>query len=133
MWRLGLPEGVTLTKAEIWGARAILQRGYVDLLYDRQGWATRPEYTSDTSWKPSSAFTAWIDKEALPALRKWATNVSTNSRKVFLHTKGEYVLVATPNRSYGYLYITAIWAPEAEELTKLVQTLTAWKNERSKA
>lgn len=131
MWGLGLPKDVTLTKVESWGARALLERGFVDLLYDRQGWETRPVY-ENTSWEPSKAFCDWLSKRGMPALRKWAKDVPADSDRVYAMREGNYALFASPNRSYGYLYITAIWAQIPEEAEALWAYINNWQQARNK-
>ena len=95
-----------------WGARAILvpahyERGglkprriaaYIDLLADRQSFV-------DQGHPEKKQFVDWINKKGLPACRKWAGDIDQSSREVFTFEEGEYVLKASPNASYGYLYI----------------------------
>ena len=98
-----------------WGARAIYEAphfegrrserkipAHIDLLYDRQSFEGHEHPEKD-------AFVQWVDKTALPALRKWADEkwVMGDSREVFSFEEGSYVLKASPNASYGYLYIGA--------------------------
>ena len=102
------PEG---TKAA-WGARAILDaRGkerYVDFLHDRQsfvGYGT-PE---------GEALKSWLNEEgAYRKLRDAADNMF-KTYKINSDQREEYVLyedekgivLANPNASYGYLYVSA--------------------------
>lgn len=92
-----------------WKARAIYTApGYfrgesrdadIDIVHDRQSW----EGDQD------EAFLTWLNKEALPALKKWATTnrIPESSREVFELRVGNKHLRATPNGSYGYMYIEA--------------------------
>ena len=97
-----------------WGARAILvpahyERGglkprrvaaYIDLLPDRQSVLFYEDFLPE-----KDQFIDWIMEKALPACRKWARDIDQSSREVFTFEEGEYVLKASPNASYGYLYI----------------------------
>jgi hypothetical protein len=107
-----------------WGARAIFQNKFernwnrkkksdpdliqvveIDLLYDRQSYFG-PE---------NKEFTNWINKVGLPAIRKWAKNVFPDSRDQFNFEDKDYHIIATPNGSYGYMYIGA-WSIEEKEV-----------------
>ena len=99
-----------------WGARAILNEAhyegfglkmkriaaYIDLLQDRQSFVGQED-------PKKQEFVDWINKRALPSCRKWADDkwVMGDSREVFTFEEGEYVLKASPNASYGYMYIGA--------------------------
>ncbi len=85
-----------------WGARAIYQgysRNYhVDLLPDRQ-----------TGDNVSDAFLFWLNNRALPWLQAEVRKqgLGTDSTEVLSLTEYKYHIEATPNGSYGYLYIGA--------------------------
>jgi hypothetical protein len=87
-----------------WGARAIFHpdTAYpIDLLPDRQG------YQSDElDPKP---LLDWLNKFGLPELKKLPTfkNLDTSSREVVEVKQGQFTLQASPQGSYGYLYIGA--------------------------
>jgi hypothetical protein len=95
-----------------WGARAIFESGrwegsgkkmkyvppYADLLRDRQSFVGQDHPRKEE-------FMLWLNKTGLPAMRKWSEGVSTNSRDTFVYGNGVFVLKASPNASYGYLYI----------------------------
>jgi hypothetical protein len=106
-----------LEKPELyWGARAIFEGGrwegygkkmkyvppYVDLVYDRQSFVGQDHPEKER-------FMKWLNEEALPFLRKWAVGVSPDSKDVLNIGSGDFVLKASPNASYGYMYIGA-WA-----------------------
>jgi len=80
----------------------------VELLYDRQSFAGPQD-------EGTKKFTNWIDNVGLPAARKWSEKVSTDSRDVFNFADKEYHITATPNGSYGYMYIGA-WSTEEKEV-----------------
>jgi hypothetical protein len=115
-----------------WGARAIIEKaewGYktfrrrgkpvrrytclcpqsLDLLPDRQTVARVAEQPD------KDKFFKWLNKEALPKLRKWVETVDQAGTEVFEYTGNGYVLRATPNASYSYLYIGAWPATGKEE------------------
>lgn len=93
-----------------WGARAIYEKYAVrgtekfeygiDLLHDRQS----------VDGEMSKEFSAWLNKVALPWLRKEVARVDlgTYSDKILVLDEGDFRLEASPNASYGYLYIGAI-------------------------
>lgn len=84
-----------------WGARAIYQRQRIELLWDRQNW--QPDE------KPPVEFEDWINQIGLPWLRKTCTDryITPDSSTVLLYEDGPYGIEASPQRSYGYLYIVA--------------------------
>ena len=93
-----------------WGARAIY-RGYPDyvmeLLWDRQsaeGVQDQPE------------FGKWLDDTGLPWLRKRLkeAGLGSDSRDVLSFAEGNYRIQASPNGSYGYLYIGAVKVKETK-------------------
>lgn len=86
-----------------WGARAIY-KGYtdnyrVDLLPDRQHYEGEDD----------QVFLAWLNGRALPWLRAKVRQLalSTDSNEVLELQEYKYILKASPNGSYGYLYIGA--------------------------
>ncbi len=97
-----------------WGARAIFEgprwegygkttrfaAAYVDLVHDRQSLVGQEHPRKEE-------FMEWLNKIALPALRKWAEGVSPDSKDVFTVGNGVFVLKASPNGSCGYMYIGA--------------------------
>jgi hypothetical protein len=87
-----------------WGARAIFDKNQeIDLVWDRQ---------SGEGIK--GRFQIWIEKRALPWLRHEVKKIGLGieSREVLVFVEGVYTLEATPNRSYGYLYIGAVQCEE---------------------
>lgn len=99
-----------------WGARAIYERvpsvqagrkyapGYYTFstLPDRRGLVGGDETAQ-------RALCAWLSKKGLPALTKLvkAGGPSPDERCEIRVEDGDYVIVANPNASYGYLYIGA--------------------------
>jgi len=97
-----------------WGARAIFhpsqhEEGVIDLLPDRQSHGELNDQQPD-----KEVFFNWINKVALPAVTSWARNQNPASREVFVASNNEFVLKATPNASFGYLYLGA-WTRAEEQ------------------
>ena len=94
------------------GARAIYEgykRDYfVDLLPDRQG----GENVSD-------AFLFWLNNRAMPWLRATVKSqaLGTDSNEALSLTEYKYHLCASPQGSYGYLYVGAVERPITENET----------------
>ena len=89
-----------------WGARAIYQDycgGHIDLLPDRQSF----ECPADK--EQAKPFLKWLDKVALPWLRKIVKKErpAVSSERVFELVEGAFVLRASCRASYGYMYIGA--------------------------
>jgi hypothetical protein len=124
MWGIPAPEGVKAT----WGARAILQhwetkkyvnakfrngkllrKGYwdvkhhhdIDLVPDRQ--------SSTGEEEAKKALFNWLDNSAIPELKKQANILPFrgDSYERFIFIEDGFHLEATPNGSFGYLYIGA--------------------------
>lgn len=92
-WGLQIPE--TNVK-QIYGARAIYDGKTLDFVGDRQAY----EKENDTS---ESIFN-WINKTFVPALLK--KRYQTNSNETFTLSERNFTGIASPNGSYGYMYIT---------------------------
>lgn len=119
MW--GYPCGTESPKL-YWGARAILEQGkhdyvgygekrklhwvpgHLDLLWDRQSFVGQED-------PDKQKFIDWVNGKVLPAVRKWAETIPGDSREVFSFDGEGFVLKASPNGSYGYVYIGA-WRKE---------------------
>jgi hypothetical protein len=103
-----------------WGARALYERNHDPLTgkdYDRRGRFTfallwdRQQIEGGTP-EEREAFSYWIDKKAMPALRKLVKAecrtrdglAPDSDREIAVELEG-YRIVASPRRSYGYLYI----------------------------
>jgi hypothetical protein len=103
MWGISVfPEAQKAATA--WGARAIMDEGF-SLLPDRQSWVGADE--------PRQALMNWLNTKGLQSLR-WtlrAEQLTQDSRTVITIQNDRYTLKATPNASYGYLYIAA-WERE---------------------
>ena len=85
----------------VWGARATFAEGELYFMPDRQ------EHIGDTV--PVCALTNWINDTALSALKKYIkeTNWSNDSKEIFTLNDNLFTLKASPNGSYGYMYLTA--------------------------
>jgi hypothetical protein len=102
---LPLPADI-VNPASTWGARAILSRGDVDLLPDRQ--QLEPAV-------PHSMLITWLNTFALPKLRAMSIDPA-GDKMIRIDGEGfdrQYGLVACANRSHGYLYIRA-WRKNPE-------------------
>ena len=118
----GLHTDVMATKPLCWGARAIYQRVWVnekhgkrmvetlkatfDLLNDRQTFIRAESVTDDDK----AAFVTWLNKTGLPKMRKAveAAWLEGSSSELIEVVDGGYKIAASPNASYGYLYINAM-------------------------
>ena len=85
----------------VWGARATFAESELYFMPDRQ------EHIGDTV--PVCALTNWINDTALSALKKYIkeTNRSNDSKEIFTLNDNLFTLKASPNGSYGYMYLTA--------------------------
>src|SRR4030067_1949788 len=110
MFNFGLsPEESKMSKYW-WGTRAIFTQRYIrqtrkvttelDLLHDRQNFQGPQD-------EGTKKFMTWINTKGLPEVRVWASKVTTDSREMFNFEDEEYKIIATPNGSYGYMYIGA--------------------------
>lgn len=128
----GFPKPDGVASEYYWGARAIYASGNkwtnytpsLDLLPDRQS------YGNNASGPAKDDFFLFVNKRALPALRKWIKKGchGTGSRQVFMFREGIYCLLASPNASYGYMYIGAFDVGTPEEwaiVDKLVAAYNA--------
>lgn len=91
-----------------WGARAIFNRGELDLLYDRQDW----NGTGKDDKKVRNAFTRLVNA-CLPEFRRevkalWEKGeLKRDVDKEFTYDVGHVRFVFNTNGSCGYLYIVA--------------------------
>lgn len=120
-WGRPVPKEMTGKIAATWGARAIYTGQQIDLLYDRQSWTPSPD---DPDAKPEQAadrerLSSWINHKGLPFLRKEAKRLYTDESRVVSLDDGAFHIEASPQASYGYLYIRAwelkLTKPEAGE------------------
>jgi hypothetical protein len=96
-WGRSAPEGTNNDAA--WGARAIFQRGFIDLLPDRQDVAGTRENVLTLN--------KWINSVGLKRLNKLVERLSGSSSEVVSFDDGPFHIEASPQSSYGYLYIGA--------------------------
>ena len=90
----------------VWGARAILEDGEISLLHDRQqmlGGTDAKEMLCD-----------WINTVGLPHLKRHikANHWNGRTEDLFTFDRWPFQLRASPRRSYGYLYLTAVMQGE---------------------
>jgi len=85
-----------------WGARAIFERGNIDLLHDRQ------------SGDANDGLVNWLNARALPWLRERVKEIglATNDPQEIVLSEFKYELRASTHASYGYLYIGAVEWPQ---------------------
>lgn len=91
--------------SSVWGARAIYdsKTGEIDFLSDRV------TILNQENFEPLKA---WLRKEGLKEIRKIIKKASLkeSSSETLIHTTAttpQYVIKATPNGSYGYMYLIA--------------------------
>lgn len=127
----GFPIPDSVTPVCYWGARAIYvcanyrikgSKDAIDLLGDRQTWKGDDE-------QAKADLLRWINKFGLPELRKWvATKCNgSSSRQLFTYHSGPYYLLASPNASYGYVYIGAFPVATSLDMEALVKYIADWK------
>lgn len=112
---LRLPADKGFTPIMGWGARAIYgPNDYLDLLPDRQSFIG-PD-TPDPLLE--SNFIYWVNKAALPLLRNWMKKdcSGSSSYQMFeIHSVASedhlYTMLASPQGSYGYMYVGAFVLP----------------------
>ena len=119
MWGYGVPEGVKTS----WGARAIYdiepsenRDPYFSLLHDRQ--------TGSGEKKKREVLSKWVNEVGFQLLddQLKKQNVQKSDAIVITVSEGDYTLVASPNASYGYLYISAYPTSEVENEPAAKQT-----------
>lgn len=106
-WGRQPPEGVTLA----WGARTIYKYHpsadlmVIDILWDRKAnWGTREELAD---------LLEWVNTKGMEALKQRLAGgpVTGDSSMIVEAREGEFVIEASPQGSYGYLYIVAYVKP----------------------
>lgn len=110
-WGRPLPEAMRSRVLTAWGARAIYTHQVVDLVWDRQNWgvpsAKDPEKYSDEEQLCLKRLSDWINKTGLPFLHKQAESLGIDEERVVAMNDGRFHIEASPQRSFGYLYILA--------------------------
>jgi len=113
-WGRPVPTEMQDKIAATWGARAIYTGQQIDLLYDRQSWHVTGFSPEDAD--PSSPryegrragmrpLMDWVNKIGLPFLRKESKRLYTDESRVVTLDDGSFHIEASPQASYGYLYI----------------------------
>ena len=115
MFGLNIPDQLKANRAEpirYWGARAIFQDRQIDLLPDRMTFRGKDH---DEKLEPAERkllpFIWWLDHSGLPWLREAARQLSPDSSEVIHRCDHSFLIAASPQRSYGYLYIGAVEFP----------------------
>ena len=112
-----------------WGARAIYTAGtarnppLIDLLPDRQGWRGEDKAAR-------KALAAWVNAKALPAIKEACVGLVGSSAEAVSWTDGVRTIEASPNQSYGHLYLVAYDLP-ASTTTKAAFVAAADLNPNS--
>jgi len=104
--RTAIPEGTEVS----WGSRAILSRGFADLVYCSVAAPTRKDAQLLTT-----ALDGGILEEALGRVRELCESyeMAGDEAQLFtLYDDGDVVVVANTNASYGYLYLAAWFTAE---------------------
>lgn len=121
-WGLQVPQDILDSKgqpAALWGARAIFQphlKDPIDLLHDRQSY--QPEGVE------SPSLLDWLNREGIPLIRDQSRKLLPSSSDVIRHETGNYGIIASPNASYGYLYISA-WRYDSQKAQYELQEVPA--------
>lgn len=95
MW--GYPSDVE-TPIAYWGARAIKEGRGFTMLHDRQ--------SCSGEQADKERLVKWVNS-IMPKVQKWAHGQGSSSSEVFELREGEYMLRASCNASYGYVYVGA--------------------------
>jgi len=101
-WGLQPPEGVSVA----WGARAIFEKGQIDLLWDRT--------STMGDEKEVKKLGKWLNTKGLKGIRREVKNLQTNAEYTVIYKDDKYTIRANPRRSYGYLYLCAFPNSEKE-------------------
>lgn len=100
------------TLAAMWSARAIYSvkpEPFVDILHDRQ-WMCGEKQSQE-----AKDLCDWLNKEGIKGLQSVCkrTGLTQNESRIVEFSSKGYIIQATPNASYGYLYIVAYRLPVA--------------------
>ena len=95
--------------------KEICHKAWLDFLPDRRGWAGSlyEQQGLDILQKREEFinFRKWLDKDAMPQLKKWIQGQEASSSQVLeiaqKHENRTYHLRASPCASYGYCYLAA--------------------------
>lgn len=92
-----------------WGARALLERGEMDILYDRQSWM------DDDSRDLMREMAPILNNTVLPKVRRMVKKLcdtgvmETDYEELFeLYDDGNVIVLGNTNGSCGYLYLLAV-------------------------
>lgn len=95
--------GLAIENTLAWyGARAIFRQNYIDIVWDRQSGTKLTE-------EHGKSLLDWLNNIGMPTLRLAVRNIYLPENKADMAylEDGEFILVASTNASYGYLYIGA--------------------------
>ena len=89
-----------------WGARTIMSRGHLDFVPDRLGYVGPNGERTSREDPDSGAFKTWINDTAIPWIQGVAKHGITQDQVILMKSDdGLYEMTASPQNSYGYLYI----------------------------
>lgn len=81
-----------------WGCRAIINKGYIDIPYDRKSFEGNPHDTD------AEDFFFWINNTAIPKLEEKIKQRDT--KNIYFKSESEmFICEASDRQSGGYLYI----------------------------
>ena len=118
-------KGFPQETAAVWGARAIAEKGYMDLLIDRQGRAGRDvekmavliqmlNGTGDSRHKDAVGILSKMQLR-YSELRRQGVIEGDKANDVVLYEDDRVKAVGNTNASYGYIYIAAWFKPEVSD------------------
>lgn len=114
-WGLGAPEGTKV----YWGSRCIFYPSqYIPHARGKEYTDASLDVLSDRascSEEATEDFLEWVRAQFKSRVfKQWLNSQSTSSSAVYEHTEGSRHFKASPNRSYGYMYIGA-WEDNGNE------------------
>jgi hypothetical protein len=116
-WGRNVPEELHGKIAVTWGARAIYTGQYIDLLHDRMTWTVPGQELDIEKHRPLvNSLDHWLSKKGLPFLRNEAKGLYPDDDRVVTLDDGRFHIEASPQRSFGYLYIRA-WELRSDDET----------------
>lgn len=86
----------------VWGSRAI----YNSKTHDIEFLSDRNEIRNPENFGPLKK---WLSEKGINTMRKLIHKhgLSQDSREVLIYSDDKYIIKATPNGSYGYMYLVA--------------------------
>ena len=114
-WGCGIPQDIHDKIAVTWGARAIYKNQIIDLPPERVTWTVPgQELNIENHKRLVNSLSQWINAKGLPFLRKEARTLYPDECRTVALDEGLYHIEASPQSSWGYLYIRA-WKLRPQE------------------